>query len=87
MVVPNGDSILQKIYLSQRRATIVEIKEPEKVMEKQKYSSWIIGLIVGILCGGIILAPILTLYLTSPGQYFIYFKGREREQQNLIESF
>jgi hypothetical protein len=63
--VPNHDSILQQIYLSQNRSTLVEVKAGQR----GKYSSCLIGLIIGVLAGGIILAPITTIYISHHGQY------------------
>ena len=61
--VPAHNSILQQIYLSQNRANLVEVKGTNRA----KYSSCLIGLIIGVLAGGIILAPVLIIYTNQNG--------------------
>jgi len=79
--VPNRNSILQQIYLSQKRSVTVNLKDVEEIKEvkekiQRKYSPTLIGLIIGVLVGGIILVPVLTMYINSQGQYVVFFREK-----------
>jgi hypothetical protein len=76
--IPNHNSILQQAYLSQKRSITVNLKDVEEIKEvkekkQRKYLPGLIGLIIGILICGIILAPVLTMYISSQGQYIVFF--------------
>jgi hypothetical protein len=68
--VPDHNSILQQIYISQKRSTLVGVKGTNRA----KRSSCLIGLIIGVLTGGIILAPIMIIYISHQGQYVMFLK-------------
>ena len=63
-------SILQQIYLTQKKC---EVEQPENVQRSRwsnQLSPFTAGMILGLLVGGIALATILTVFIRDNGKNF-----------------